>query len=356
MATSLPKPPSLTDAPDPNEPDPNALLNGNAVGKGYGVENTAASGGDVAPGGGFAAPQTAGLISGSMAGDTTQPTAPAAATASSMSSYTPTLGTVAPNETMGGQVNDLLKTDNPIMQTARTQAAQAANSRGLLNSSMAVQSGEQAAINSALPIAAQDASVFHDTAARNMAAQNEAGQFNATAQNQSKLLEQQGQNEQTLQKLRGDQATAVATIEANFKTLMQANASASSTFNSVMENIGKIMDDPNTTAEQKQAAVDNQTRMLNAALTVMGGIANVDLTSMLDFSSLRNVLPAPGSPGGPVAPAPGPSAPGTPPPPGSQAAVNQSGHNVGEVFWDSSSGHMMRVEPDGSLTDLGQRD
>lgn len=47
--------------------------------------------------------------------------------------------------------------DNPLMAQARGQAMQIANSRGLLNSSIATQAGEEAALGTVLPLASQDA-------------------------------------------------------------------------------------------------------------------------------------------------------------------------------------------------------
>lgn len=271
---------------------------------------------------------------------TTPPTPPTSSAAGlTPSGYTPTLGTVSDKETVSGQVNDLLNKDNPIMQTARSQALSAANSRGLLNSSMAVQAGEQAAINSALPIATQDAATYHDTATRNQEASNTGGQFNSNAANQLQL-----------QGLRGDQAGQVANIEANYKTLMQTSASATQLFTESTKAIGAILDDPNTTQEQKQAAIDKQLALLQSGLSAIGSTGNVDLTSLLDFSG---VSPTPGVAGNPAATppaagAPPASQPGQPAPAGTPGA----GHNVGEQFVDGSSGWTVQVMPDGSLQQL----
>lgn len=55
------------------------------------------------------------------------------------------------------RLNSLLATDSPYIQMARTRAAQTANSRGLLNSSIAAGAGESAAIERAAPLAQSDA-------------------------------------------------------------------------------------------------------------------------------------------------------------------------------------------------------
>lgn len=62
-------------------------------------------------------------------------------------------------ETVSGQLNALLSKDSAYMQSAKANAMATANSRGLLNSSIAAGAGEKAAIDSALPIAQQDSTI-----------------------------------------------------------------------------------------------------------------------------------------------------------------------------------------------------
>jgi hypothetical protein len=82
---------------------------------------------------------------------------------------------VSADETVSGQLKKVMEADNPLVQQARTRAVEAANKRGLLNSSMAVQAGEQAALNVALPIASQDASTHAQRGAMNQQFQQQAG-------------------------------------------------------------------------------------------------------------------------------------------------------------------------------------
>ena len=62
----------------------------------------------------------------------------------------------APDSSVARNITGLLSSNSPFVQQARTRTKQDFNRRGLLNSSMAVQAGEQAAVNTALPIAQQD--------------------------------------------------------------------------------------------------------------------------------------------------------------------------------------------------------
>ena len=75
---------------------------------------------------------------------------------------------VAPNETVRSQLQQIIADDSPLMQQARARALQTANTRGLLNSSMAMTAADSALYDAAMPIAQQDASTY----AR-------AGEFNA---------------------------------------------------------------------------------------------------------------------------------------------------------------------------------
>lgn len=92
----------------------------------------------------------------------------------------PTPWNVDGNQTVATQLERILKTDSPLMQLAKTRAQQEAQSRGLLNTTMAGTAGEAAMIDRALPIAQQDARTYGD-----------AGQFNAGAKNTFTLADNQ---------------------------------------------------------------------------------------------------------------------------------------------------------------------
>lgn len=74
---------------------------------------------------------------------------------------------VNPNETVAGQLKQDLNANNPIIESARARAMQLANARGLQNSSLAAEGGEQAIVNSAMDIAKQDAATYAQQAISN---------------------------------------------------------------------------------------------------------------------------------------------------------------------------------------------
>lgn len=207
----------------------------------------------------------------------------------------PTLRTVdAGKETVSGQLNTLLSSGSPYVERAKAGALETANSRGLINSSMAAGAGEAAAIDAAMPIATADANVYGTVAGTNQTTTNAAKTFNAGATNTSNLQTAQAANtsglqaqageiQTGLQELKGTQATQLANIEAQYKELMQTSASASSTFSQTSKNINDILNDPNTSVAQKQNALNNQSSLLQSSMSIIGAIANVDLTGLLNF-------------------------------------------------------------------------
>lgn len=165
-------------------------------------------------------------------------------------------------QTVAGQMQGLMQSDNPLQVQARTRAKQSANSVGLMNSSMAVQAGEMAAMNAALPIAQADAQTHQSAASQNAKASNDLN----------------------LSKLDSDTKLSMSNIEANYKTLMQANASASDVWQQAIKNISELMSNTSLDAANKQAAIDKQIQLTKNNLSFIGQTNNLDLTGLLDFS------------------------------------------------------------------------
>jgi len=79
----------------------------------------------------------------------------------------------APTETVEDRLNALTAKDSKYIDLARNDAMREANTRGLINSSMAAGAGTEAGIRAALPIAQQDAKTYTDTRLNNQAATNQ---------------------------------------------------------------------------------------------------------------------------------------------------------------------------------------
>lgn len=191
----------------------------------------------------------------------------------------------AAKETVSGQLDALLAKDSSYVARARAGAAQTANSRGLLNSSMAAGAGEGAAIDAALPIANADAQTYQAASRDNQAAGNTALQTNADAANKALLFNAESQNQFAMQGLRGEQSKELADIEASYKTLMQSNDSAGKLYQQTIDSIQRILTS-DMSQEAKQSAVNSSTQLLKGGMNIIGKVANLDLTSLLDFSSV----------------------------------------------------------------------
>ena len=85
----------------------------------------------------------------------------------------PLTNQVTSDQTVSGQLSGLLSQDSPLMQRAKYQGIATANSRGLLNSSLAAGAAQAAMIDAALPVAQQDAQTYYDQSRANQDVQNE---------------------------------------------------------------------------------------------------------------------------------------------------------------------------------------
>jgi hypothetical protein len=175
---------------------------------------------------------------------------------------------VDPSQTVEGRISALLKTGSPLQQVARADATEAANARGLVNSSMAVGAGERAVIESALPIASQDASIFANAAQTNAQLGTNVSQFNAGSKNTASAAQFQAQaqaeqnfaaakNQAAQLKMQADQQSAIGNAAAANDLIKQAN-------------------DITAKAEMDFAAAKNQASNLGAQLATQVNLANLD--------------------------------------------------------------------------------
>jgi hypothetical protein len=255
------------------------------------------------------------------------------ATNQTPATVTPSLGTastqdpavkweVSPNQTVAGQVKDIIADNSPLMQQAETRALQKANSRGLLNSSLAVGAGQSALYDAATPMATQDAAMHGKAAESNATSQNAVNSQNSQLETNVSLNNAATKNaadqfnaSQTndILKLNMDAAskTNLANIEASYKTLMQSSASASDLYKQMVLNASNIMSSTTMDAAAKQQAIKNQIALLNSGLGVIGQISNLDLEDLLTFEMS-------GADGATATPAP------TPPPVGGLTSAFQN--------------------------------
>jgi hypothetical protein len=86
-------------------------------------------------------------------------------------------------ETVEARMKGMLAEGNPFIEGYKQRAYRAANARGMLNGTMAVSAGEEAATNAAMPIATADAATYAKAADYNAALENQARMANMDAYN-----------------------------------------------------------------------------------------------------------------------------------------------------------------------------
>lgn len=86
---------------------------------------------------------------------------------------------------VAGRVGQITSAGGSLMTAARTRAKQASAARGLQNTSTAAQAGEQAVIETALPMASGDAQLYQNQQLANQNAQNQTNLANANIRAQT---------------------------------------------------------------------------------------------------------------------------------------------------------------------------
>jgi len=236
---------------------------------------------------------------------------------------------VTPDQTVQGQVAGIIdnKALSPIMERAQAGANEAANARGLINSSMGVQAGQAAVLDAALPIATADAATnataaqFNagmgfdfakmDKAAAITLKQMDVQQQNdlvklATAQgyniesmnaqqiNDLAKMDVDNKNKIALEKMDNDTQIELAGIQSKYQTTLGTNKIASDLYTTTLNNITAIQNDPKIDGTVRDAngktakdrAVDVQTNMLQSAYAVIEGISGIEgIQELLGFNT-----------------------------------------------------------------------
>jgi hypothetical protein len=211
---------------------------------------------------------------------------------------TPTQLNIAPNQTVQGQLQNIMDQNNPIIMQARTGALQQANANGLLNSSMAITAGDNAAYSAAIPIAEQDAGVYNNAAGVNAAAANTfavdnqnagnaASQYNAGAANT--LTGEQLSNQTALTNAQLAAQTSIATNAASNATSVANTAATAASSKAIAQlnatNTANIQGASNT----QQLAAAYQNALTNNASMNMDATSKYQ-TDLAAFNAYKNAV------------------------------------------------------------------
>ncbi|MFA7351850.1 MAG: hypothetical protein WC009_13930 [Methylotenera sp.] len=200
----------------------------------------------------------------------------------------PTKWNITPEQTVSGQMDNVLNKDGLIMQQARSQGLQQANSRGLLNSSMAVGAAQDAVIKNALPIATSDANAnlganrlntesTNSFSVNNFNAKNTAESFNAQQKNNTEQFNLTNQYNQSAASFDSNVQASLKQLDQQFNWDTQTRQIATETMTQAQqmkqEILTKLGKDFDTNTKQKLLSqvddwVINTTRLASLASTV----------------------------------------------------------------------------------------
>lgn len=197
----------------------------------------------------------------------------------------PTVAGQAGITTMTDQLGNVLNQGGPLMQQAATIGNQQAAQRGLLNSSMGIQAAQGAVLQQATNIAQNDMQALNQgnqfntqqsnaISLENQKSQNQANQFNTQQSNAMNQWNAGQQNEMIKNSMDINSRESLANIEANYKTLLQANASASGMYEQYLKNISDISQS-DIDAGAKAASVANQVAYLRAGLQMVSNMNSI---------------------------------------------------------------------------------
>ncbi len=238
---------------------------------------------------------------------------------STSTGYTPTPYSVPTTGLVQNQVKSIVEGDSPLLQMARQQATQEVAARGLVNSSLGIQAGQNAVIQNALPIAQADAASMKDAAFRTSDAQNQSSQFGAAASNAASSLNAQlassmnttnanalntalsanaqAANVRNLTLIDTNNKQQLLTLDMQNRQLLQTNANAAAMFQDAVKNIAAISVNAELSPAAKDAAVATQMNLLRQGLlttsTISGTlpteIANLDLSGFFNETTFHAV-------------------------------------------------------------------
>lgn len=197
----------------------------------------------------------------------------------------------APADLVENRVSNIIDTNSPLMQLAASRASQAANDRGLLNSSLAVGAAQNAVMDAATPIATADSNAINQNNQFNAANRQQVNLQNATQAQRTSELNTAADNAAIGTNTENQMRTNLANLDVSSKAFLdsldnktkqqiQTSANAATLFNSYSQQAAAIMTSPNLDAAGKQQALANLQTLLK------DGIAAQDAVSGLNISSI----------------------------------------------------------------------
>lgn len=174
----------------------------------------------------------------------TQPTTPIAPPVTlAVNSELPQASSVATN------MDSLLSSGSPYLDRAQSLSTQKANSRGLINSTMAAQAGTAAAIDASLPIAQADTASQNNFKLSDFNAQNTTNLANAEAVNKTSMMTYTTQADAITKALQRQQDILINNVGISA-------TSADRVYTATLDSIAKIQASNMDAAQKNKAVAD----------------------------------------------------------------------------------------------------
>lgn len=179
--------------------------------------------------------------------------------------------------TVAGQMTGILSSGSPYMEAARKSGERTAHKRGLLNTSLAGEASQKAAIESALPIAQQDAATVSKAGLQKQAFGEQAAltDIQAGASYQLSAQEQRGANYRQQQEIALSERLSLADVG-----LSERNAIAShmtTLGDNFQAKVAGIQVDPGLSDKAKASAIESVQNVYEANIESIGAIYGVEI-------------------------------------------------------------------------------
>jgi len=206
----------------------------------------------------------------------------------------PDTGAVGDTGLLDPAVNDLntlLDQNNPLMTKAKTRGKQFAADRGLLNSTLAGEASQSAALDVVMPLTQQNMQNRQAQTAQNRDIAAQMDLSNQGYQQQAGLTDQQAaiqeQRDILLANLDLENRTALVDLEMQWNQQIQSDLNATQVWSDGIKAIGQILNNVDMDPEQQRLAVQEQLSVLNAGLNFIGNLNS--------FGVDENGIPTPGN-------------------------------------------------------------
>lgn len=222
-----------------------------------------------------------------------------------VTNYTPTTSEVKPEETVQGQLSQILDPNSPLMRRAKAGAMSTMASRGLLNSSLTDTAVVSAMVDRGLPVAQADAQTYFNQKLKNQEYQNQAALTNANWANefaknayvtqldfwkQSNIIGQQHTNSLEAMQYENQLKSDLLRLEYGLKNDLQRSQLDAdlrntylSTYKDLLNQLNAVLVDPNTNDASKRAMVNNYImsieRMRNSLRAIGHNVPDFDFSA-----------------------------------------------------------------------------